>query len=92
MREIGVRELKQSLSETLRAVGRGEQVRVTLRGRPVADIVPAGAAVVDDRLRELVADGRVVPPARARPRRAPTPVKARESASSLVLSERDAER
>jgi prevent-host-death family protein len=92
MREIGVRELKQSLSETLRAVGRGEQIRVTVRGRPVADIVPAGAAAGDHRLRELVAAGRVVPPARTRPRRAPRPVKARRSASALVLSERDAER
>ena len=92
MREIGVRELKQSLSETLHAVGRGEQVRVTLRGRPLADIVPAGAAAGDDRLRELVAEGRVVPPARARPMRAPRLAKSRRSASSLVLSERDAER
>jgi prevent-host-death family protein len=92
MREIGVRELKQSLSETLRAVGRGQQVRVTVRGRAVADIVPAGAAVVDDRLRELVAEGRVVVPSRARPRRAPRLVKSRRSASSLVLSEREAER
>ncbi len=92
MREIGVRELKQSLSETLRAVGRGEQVRVTRHGRPLADLVPAGIAVVDDRLRELVASGRVVPPARARPIRAPKLAKARSSASSLVLSERDAER
>jgi prevent-host-death family protein len=92
MREIGVRELKQSLSETLRAVARGEQVRVTLRGRPVADIVPAGAATGDDRLRELVAEGRLVPPARARPRRAPKLAGARRSASSVVLSERDAER
>ena len=91
MREIGVRELKQSLSATLRAVSRGEQVRVTLRGRPLADIVPAGAAAVDDRLRALVANGCVVPAARARPRRAPKLVKARRSASSLVLSERDAE-
>jgi len=91
MREIGVRQLKQSLSETLRAVGRGEQVRVTLRGRPVADIVPAGAAAGDDRLRELVAEGRVVPPARARPRRPPKLAQTRRSASSLVLSERDAE-
>lgn len=92
MREIGVRALKQSLSETLRAVGRGEQVRVTIRGRPVADIVPAGTAAGDDRLRELVAEGRVVPPARARPRRPPRLAKSRRSASSLVLSERDAER
>lgn len=92
MREIGVRELKQSLSATLREVARGERVRVTLRGRPLADIVPAGTVVVDDRLRELVASGRVVPPARARPRRAPKLAEARRSASSLVLSERDSER
>jgi len=92
MREIGVRELKQSLSETLRAVGRGEQVRVTLRGRPVADIVPAGAAAGDDRLRELVADGRLVPPARARPTRPPRLATVRRSASAAVFAERDAER
>jgi len=92
MREIGVRELKQSLSETLRAVARGEQVRVTRRGQPLADIVPAGAADGDDRLRELVAEGRLTPPARARPSRAPRLAKASRSASELVLSERDAER
>jgi len=92
MREIGVRELKGSLSEILRAVAGGQQVRVTRRGRPVADLVPAAAAADDDRMRELVADGRVTPPARARPRRAPRLAKARRSASSLVLAERDAER
>ena len=67
MREIGVRDLKRSLSETLRAVERGEQVRVTVRGRAIADIVPAGAAAGDDRVRMLVADGRLTPPAAARP-------------------------
>jgi len=92
MRVIGIRDLKQSLSATLRAVGRGEHVRVTLRGRPVADIVPAGAAAADDRLRRLVAEGRLVPPARARPRRAPRLVKAARPASAFVLAERDAER
>ena len=92
MREIGVRELKQSLSETLREVGRGRQVRVTVRGRAVADIVPAGASAEDDRLRELVAQGRLAAPTRARPKRAPRLVRTRDSASSLVLAERDAER
>jgi prevent-host-death family protein len=91
MREIGVRELKQTLSETLRAVGRGEQIRVTLRGRAIADIVPAGAAG-DDRLRVLVSEGRVVPPSRQLPSRAPRLVTGQASASALVLSERDAER
>jgi prevent-host-death family protein len=92
MREIGVRELKRSLSETLRAVGRGEQVRVTVRGHPIADIVPAGPTADRDRLRELVADGRVTPPSRARPGRPPRLVKGGRSASTLVLAERDAER
>jgi prevent-host-death family protein len=92
MREIGVRELKTTLSQTLRAVARGQQVRVTLRGRPVADIVPAGASAGDDRLRQLVANGRLAVPARERPARAPRPVKSDRSASALVLAERDAER
>ena len=92
MREIGVRELKRSLSETLRAVGQGEQVRVTVRGKAVADIVPARAVAGTDQLRALVAEGRLVPPARSRPARVPKPVRASASASALVLSERDAER
>jgi prevent-host-death family protein len=92
MREIGVRELKQSLSETLRAVGRGHQVRITVRGKAVADIVPAGAAASDDRIRGLVAEGRVAAPSRARPKRTPRLAKSRRDASSLVLSEREAER
>ncbi len=92
MREIGVRELKLSLSETLRAVSRGQQVRVTVRGSPIADIVPAGASADDDRLRRLVADGRLVAPTRTRPTKAPRLAKSRRSASSLVLSERDDER
>lgn len=90
MREIGVRALKESLSETLRAVGRGEQVRVTHRGRPVADIVPAGAT--DSGIRGLVAQGRLSPPSRSMPKRAPKLVQSERSASSLVVAERDAER
>jgi prevent-host-death family protein len=92
MREIGVRELKRLLSETLRAVEHGEQVRVTIRGRAVADIVPASAAPGDDRVRALVAEGRVTAPASARPKRAPRLAKTRIGASDLVISERDAER
>jgi prevent-host-death family protein len=92
MREMGVRELKRSLSETLRAVEHGEQVRVTVRGRAVADIVPAGATAEDDRVRALVAAGRLTPPAMARPKRAPRLAKIHESASALVIAERDDER
>jgi prevent-host-death family protein len=91
MREIGVRELKASLSETLKAVHNGEQIRVTVRGQAVADLVPAGAGG-DDPLRQLVAEGRVTPPSRSLPTRPPRMVKAKTSATELVLSERDAER
>ena len=92
MREIGIRELKASLSETLRAVARGEQVRVTLRGEPVADIVPAGRTVTaDDRIRELVAQGRLTPATKPMPPPPPL-VKAKRSATDIILAERDEER
>jgi prevent-host-death family protein len=92
MREVGVRELKAHLSEALREVERGGQLRVTVHGRPVADIVPAAARREDDRLRSLIADGRLALPSRERPPRAPRLVHAPRPASSLVLAERDAER
>ena len=92
MREIGVRELKQSLSEVLRAVGQGEHVRVTSRGKALADIVPAGEAAVDDRLRQLVLKGRVVLPIRGRPTKAPRLASSERSATAVVLADRESER
>ena len=92
MRVVGLRDLKQTLSATLRAVGRGEHVRVTLRGRPVADIVPAGAATADEGLRRLVASGRLVLPTRSQPGKAPRLVASARSASEIVLAEREADR
>ena len=92
MRQIGVRELKASLSGTLRAVARGERVRVTVRGRPVADIVPAGAVEADDGLRRLVSEGRLTPSTQSRPERPPRLLHADISATEVVLAERDAGR
>jgi len=90
MDEIGVRTLRASLSDVLRRVSEGHQVRVTVRGRPVADIVPPGAAC-GDLLQSLVADGRVSPALRSRPARAPRLGQPERSASDLVLSDREAE-
>jgi len=92
MREIGIRELKAHLSEALREVQRGEQLRVTVRGRPVADVVPTGPRAGEDPLRELVAAGQLTPPSQSRGRRAPQLARGRRSAAALVLRERDAER
>jgi prevent-host-death family protein len=91
MREIGVRELKARLSEALREVERGGELRVTSHGRPVADIVPAVAGR-DDRLRALMAAGRLTPPSRPGPRRAPRLAAGRRPASAFVLDDRDDER
>lgn len=40
MREIPQRELRNHVSDVLRTVEAGESLRVTVRGRPVADLVP----------------------------------------------------
>lgn len=42
MRTVGIRELKNSLSEYLRRVRSGESVLVTDRGEIVAELIPPG--------------------------------------------------
>lgn len=91
MREIGVTELNATLSATLRSVARGEEVRVTVRGRPVANIVPVREDD-DERMRRLIAEGRITPATKPMPRH-PTPLSpGRRSATAIVLAEREAER
>lgn len=59
MLRIGVRELRQNASRYLALVAGGERVEVTDRGRPVALLVP----LPRDRWADLLASGRVAPPA-----------------------------
>ncbi len=47
--EIGAFEAKTHLSRLLRDVQRGRRYTITLRGRPVADLVPSGSAAADER-------------------------------------------
>lgn len=54
MADVGVRELKQRLSEYLDRAERGELVRVTDRGRPKAVIGPLPGRA---RIEEGIADG-----------------------------------
>jgi prevent-host-death family protein len=59
MRVVGIRELKNRLSEYVRAVQAGEAVLVTDRGRVVAELRPfdAGTAALPAGLAALVASG-----------------------------------
>jgi len=56
MVEVGVRELKNSLSSYLRRIRAGETVLVTDRGAPVARIIPVG---ISDHIVSLIANGRI---------------------------------
>jgi prevent-host-death family protein len=42
MKTIPQRELRNRISQALRQVEAGERLRVTVNGRPVADLVPVG--------------------------------------------------
>lgn len=76
MIEVGIRELKNSLSRYLRRIREGETVVVTDRGVPVARIIPAE---VPESITRLMAEGRMawsgkrfVPPSKL-PRLKPGP-------------------
>jgi prevent-host-death family protein len=42
--EVGAYDAKAKLSELLRAVALGERYTITVRGKPVADLVPSASA------------------------------------------------
>ena len=92
MVEVGIKELKNSLSRYIGRVARGERVCVTLRGRPVAEIVPAGRTLDYDHWQRLVAEGRVTPGRGQLPREAPPLEQAATPPSAAVLAERGEER
>lgn len=82
--DVGVRELRDSLSRHLAQVRSGRTVTVTDHGQPIARIVPVGCPT---RLEQLIAEGRVSP-ARQRKHPAPEPVTASGSVSDLVVEQR----
>jgi prevent-host-death family protein len=64
MRSVGIRQLKDRLSEYVRLAAAGEVVLVTDRDRPVARLVPATEAdrrLADHPLAELIRQGLATP-------------------------------
>lgn len=60
MTRMGIRELRDTLTQTIRRVRNGESIEVTHDGEPVAVIVPHAR----DRVEQLIAEGKVRPPLR----------------------------
>jgi prevent-host-death family protein len=54
---MGIRQLRDTLTATIRRVQRGETIEVTHHGAPVAVLAPLAA----DRIGRLVAGGEVTP-------------------------------
>ena len=83
---VGVRELKEHLSEYLRAVAeRGEEVTVTSHGRTVARVLPPARRKVSvlERLRPLADAGLLELPALPRRRTTEKPVVPKPGGASL---------
>ncbi len=55
MDSIGVRQLQQNAATTVERVRLGESIEVTVRGRPVAKLVPVGGTLLD----QLEASGKL---------------------------------
>ncbi len=54
---VGVRELRDNLSEYLRRVRQGELLMITDRGKPIGELSPAGGGRITACARKLVRKG-----------------------------------
>jgi len=86
---IGIRELRDTLTATIRRVRAGETIEVTHDGEPVALITPYPRS----RLEELIASGRVKPAKHPlHPLRKPLPITGQMSGSEAIEEDRSSER
>lgn len=74
MHTVNIAELKARLSAHIRRVRAGEEVLVCDRNQPVARIVPYRISGQSEHEKRLVAQGRLTPPRRKKPRSLPKPV------------------
>lgn len=76
MHQVGVRELRDSISSVLRRVASGEPIEVTDHGHPIARIVPLRYR---NKLDQMVAEGRATAADGDLLGRGPAPASARRS-------------
>ncbi len=85
---IGIRELREALSQAIRRVRKGETLEVTDRGRPVARIVPIVASAGG--LNDLIAASKLFAPRASGPRPQPLDLPSKmtsEEAISILRGE-----
>ncbi|MBK5331529.1 MAG: type II toxin-antitoxin system Phd/YefM family antitoxin [Ilumatobacteraceae bacterium] len=83
--DVGVRELKQHLSDYLDRVERGQTITITERGRPKVMLVPLPGG--GDRLADGIAEGWITPA--VKPRSPGAPKRFRSVEPIIDLLDRD---
>lgn len=83
---MGIRELRDTLTQTIRRVRNGESIEITHDGEPVALLLPHRPS----RLEQLIAEGKVTPARRRRtyPLPPPLPQTGPISASEALADDR----
>ena len=86
MAEVGIRELRDHLSQFIEQVKAGDEIVVTDRGRAVARLVPVNGERPIDR---LIREGRITPAKRPK-QRLPKPIKTQtgSTVSDLLINDR----
>jgi prevent-host-death family protein len=93
MKTVGSRELKNRLGRYLKLVGKGETLIVTVRGKPVARIVPTDSnggegRSVDEVLKQMEAEGHLRLGTRPFKRFKPVRLKGKPL-SKIIVKDRD---
>lgn len=88
MATVGIRELKNRLSDFMKRAANGERITVTDRGRPVAMISPPMDTPEDERIAAMLREG-IAKWGSGKPRGSPRPVKIKgRPISDIVIEER----
>ncbi|MGK2933072.1 MAG: type II toxin-antitoxin system Phd/YefM family antitoxin [Solirubrobacterales bacterium] len=93
MNRIGIRELRQDLSNQVKSAAQGQSVIVTVDGEPKAMLVPFVSHQKEETMEDLITSGRVIPGRRGLEPRPLPPLRIKVGRSSKeILDEVRADR